>query len=399
MDPEKEIRETEQRINNPVTIQDIAVTCSPDDDPWFKTGEFGVDEADEKSQQSRLLAVITGLVDDAATVHKTNNCEADNTLKAGKENSVTRLITNEFLFYTKKPLTLSEFTQLQSDIALLAAKQPENLHLVLSSFAVRTSDNKVMNVVMQVQCGKNPHLQFTVKNNPSDRDPSYSEPGDDGKIKVLPNVDIKKDKLEKGFTFNNVFECQTAGGAKFFSCIDICLDNNEAVAKKNLDGILQTAAQQSDKGKQSDLLSRNVSHVVTSNSTSVDPGNCVGTVMQADPSASKRDAVIAERRNKKLPQKELEAPPFGTPLTMYTMPAKRCDQLPAPQMELVQRNNANVIKTATMATLKSVTDEINNFKKQEELRNKGPESSGKSAYKTFFGFVSSNLYDTNAGQL
>lgn len=76
------------------------------------------------------------------------------------ENTITRVLTNEFLFYTKHLLTLNEFQILQQRIANLVKIIPENFHLILGSFAILTTDNKVMNVVPHIQSGKNPVIDF-----------------------------------------------------------------------------------------------------------------------------------------------------------------------------------------------------------------------------------------------
>ena len=133
-----------KKVDKPVYIQDIIIQQKAKP-PDLVVGEFNFSST-KPGTESRLLAHIEELITDAANVHLANNAKS----------TITRLLTHEFSFYTKEPLTLDEFNKVLKHIEKLSM-QYENLHLVLSSFAVLNVDNKVVNTTLHVQCGKKPH--------------------------------------------------------------------------------------------------------------------------------------------------------------------------------------------------------------------------------------------------
>ena len=337
-------------INTPIFIQDIIArgipTCTKP-----PVGEFGNLSADEKTQTSRLYLIIKNLIEDAAFEHKKMNCNG-NTLRSNKENNITRLITNEFSFYTKTPLSIAEFNQLQQKILLLAKQQPKNLHLVLSSFAVRTPDNKIMNVVAQIECGQSPQVHYVVKNNPSGIDPVYSE-RIGGRRQQLANIDIKKgDRVDQHsvvldgknyrFSFNNVIECKTSGGVKFNTCIDICLDHNMGVAKNYLNQKINTAVSRFLSGGQSELFATQCSHIVTSNHTNVEGRHSLGAVTHVDPYVSNGKSYAS------ILDQYVIHPNFGTSFKLKVTSPTACSKLPDAELAQISAYNnmvANYYKT------------------------------------------------------
>jgi len=226
--------------SSPVTqdspaIQDIVIASKLNKEGKTATGEFGHPEnhggkpadPNEKPEAviERLSNAIIDLANDAAAQHRASFCQnGTNTLRDDAKNRMTRMTTNEFFFYTQKPLTIEQFQALMKDVGEMAASQPENLHLVLGSFAVRTPDNKVMNVVPHIECGPTPKINLIVKNHPSVIDPKYQEPYI-SKVDNISGLKIQINGNDVPFSFNNVLECKTAGGTPFYSCVDICADH------------------------------------------------------------------------------------------------------------------------------------------------------------------------------
>lgn len=299
IDEVKEHAEEMQRKSKPIEIHDLIITTlgafETDQKYDSKTlaGEFDNLDVDVKSQVNRLFIAIQALIDKAAYRHKSSS-------KGDSDNKITRLVTNEFIFYTQSPLSLEEFTKLQERILKSAMQQPENLHLVLSSFAVKTPDNKIdadelpkiMNVVSYIECGKKPRVHFIVKSHPSEIDPVYSEMHDDER-KPLLNLSVDNapkemysiDLLGKSYAlgFNNIFECYTAGGQAFLCGVEICLDHHFGVVKGNYDEMIDNHVYELTQGGDPPLLPVYFSHVFTSNSHQELSEFCIGTLTHADP--------------------------------------------------------------------------------------------------------------------
>lgn len=266
-------------ISEPIYIRNIVVEG---DDTHIR---LATDEVGPYDAISRLMKI-------ASQQHRENNCEPDdnNRLKPGNENNITRVVTNEFLFYTQAPLTIAEFQNLQQKIADLAKQQPPNLHMVLGTFAVLTPDGKLMNVAAQVESGPNPKINLTVKNIPTSFDPayyssqssSYHQTVDIRNGDNISNLGIQIDGQHCPFSFNNIFHCVTAGGESFYSCIEICMDHQLGVAKKRLSSKLEAEM------KQNIMLSTKCSHIVISNTTTIIENNLLGNVTHADPANPKR---------------------------------------------------------------------------------------------------------------
>jgi hypothetical protein len=236
----------------------------------------------------RLEESISKLMDDAKTTYQANRYKPGTT--EVNPDYIARLSTNEFFFYTKEPLTLKEFEELQNGIAEKAKTLPSGVQLILGSFAVKTDNNKVMNVTPHVTCGQPPDFHFIVKSHTSSIDVRYKEPDVDGDTNTLAVLDkrtapislpmpkIMIDGTSRDLTFNNVIPCKTPGGTPFLTTVDICLDHTQGVAKGNYKALVKD---------QSDILNQPVSHVIVSNCVRISKKQCLGSaVMHVDPKYS-----------------------------------------------------------------------------------------------------------------
>ncbi len=367
-----------------IVIQDIVcVGISPEADK-APFGEFqgcvSVEYVDDSNRVDRLLSYISDLTNLAARTHLDQNCDANNNLKPECKNNIVRLVTNEFMFYTKTPLSLKEFSSLQQQIANMAASQPENLHLVLASFAVRTSDkpnSPVMNVVAHVECGQEPKLNFIVKNYPSESDPVYTEEAKDGRIYTHKNVENsaspeqigtkeakEKEKLNERveingkkcpFSFNNVLVSKTAGNESFFSCVDICYDHKQAVAKQRLTQQLTTAVEKAQAGKATEALPTLCSHVVVSNCITIMPSKKLSEIVtHADPKYSPDQCKL----NTEKTHSQIKEPAFGTPVRVITTTPLACSPLLQEEHRAqVQAHNERVVAPTPPSAFLSVLSE------------------------------------------
>ncbi|WP_347251763.1 hypothetical protein [Legionella sp.] len=64
------------------------------------------------------------------------------------------------------------------------------------------------------------------------------------------------------FSYNNIFECMTAGGIAFFTAIDVCLDHEFDVAKNNANKLIDKIHESYLRGEHVRSISLFVSYVV-----------------------------------------------------------------------------------------------------------------------------------------
>jgi hypothetical protein len=179
-------RNNAQRIHqltSPVRITDIMV--APKDPQSGNKGNYlGEFENDVDNTHIGSHALVQRIGDHIAFMAEMANKEHELAhfkvgssgleMKSGSENEVTRLGFNEFSFYPKdRPLTLGEYHDLLERIRDIAGNCHQNLHLLLASFPVKWPDNKVYNIVVHVQCGKQPELYPFAKSVPSAIDAIY----------------------------------------------------------------------------------------------------------------------------------------------------------------------------------------------------------------------------------
>ena len=234
--------------------------------------------AERASMEERLFYTINDLVETAKATHL-GHCKVPDTDEVNQD-FITRLSTNEFFFYTQEPLTLQEFDALQNKIARVVETLPTGIHLILGSFAVKTADNKVMNVTPHISTGSPASFQFIVKNHTAPVDVRYKET-DGTTLAVLDNSSESTELpsiivggIQQHFTFNNIVSCPTPSGTKLNTIVDICLDHNKGLGNKN---IMEIEARIRDEA---------ISHVVTSNVTHFTTSHCLGPVTHADPQHS-----------------------------------------------------------------------------------------------------------------
>lgn len=181
----------------------------------------------------------------------------------------------------------------------------EGVQLILGSFGVKTDDGKVMNVTPHISCGNPPEFQLIVKSNTSSVDVRYKEPDGMGGMDTLPVLDNRKPSIPmpqitidgkvKDFGFNNIISCKTPGGTQFLTAVDICLDHDYGVAKKNYQELIK---------KDPEILKQPISHVVVSNWIPIDKTNSLGSsVMHVDPVCSPQGCKQGIAQQKSAPRK------------------------------------------------------------------------------------------------
>ena len=117
----------QQILNNlkPVIIQDIIITHLPE---IQGSGEIDLDGTEP--YLSRMIQQIKVFTQFAMEQHQ-NNME-DGVLKENYLNNITRIITDEFSFYPREPLSIESYQYLLQAIYNIAKKLPLNIQLICS---------------------------------------------------------------------------------------------------------------------------------------------------------------------------------------------------------------------------------------------------------------------------
>lgn len=275
--------------NRPVVVTDMVADTlhvGIGDVAEFLKAESGI-------RISRIIQNIEILAEAANHVHTEANFKADSSgnldFKKDRENHVTRLLTNEFSFYPNTPLRQDEFLTIVEHVSKMAASLNPNLILVLASFPVLGADGQVHNTVLQAACGKEPQVSLFAKtlvsvidaeydDIPLSRDYQYIH---EKHIEDAVPMTLLSDKDRHGFTIerNAVKEITTAGGAKFYSIVDICLDHAHNIGKN-------TWQHEVERAQTSDSLEgvpMQLTHMLTSHGMGARNSAAVGTkVTHAD---------------------------------------------------------------------------------------------------------------------
>ena len=296
-----------------ISINNIVVVEKKDNKRCFGIGEAWrkgdplplsrMNAAEREDMLLRLESSIAYLMDDANIKYQAYN--TNDSMRA--LDYIVRLSTNEFFFYTKEALTLQEFQVLQNKIAEKAKSLPSGVQLILGSFAVKTADNKLMNVTPHITCGQQPVFNFIIKNHTSSVDIAYTEIDNTGRDFVLDTFDVESyvhsmpaiivNGVRCTFTFNNIVYCKTPGGTTFITAIDICVDHLRGVAKKNLQSMLMKK-----------FIMLPISYVIVSNYVEISKNNCIGcNTVHVDPHGSPQQCVEDTMQIAEAPKKL----PFG----------------------------------------------------------------------------------------
>ena len=250
-----------EQLNQNVTITDLVVRTPFD--PYGETSPY--DNKQKQPTIKRILAHIATLFAFANEYHGAINCTrvADSyQLEEDKKNSITRLSTHEFSFYSKQALTITEFQLILGDIEKMASRLTPNVHILLSSFAVNTRDSKLLNMSIFIEGGNPPDIHVFSKNTASNNDVHYTGISSLFSQQQDEQVTFHADKISEqdGFTVSSgsVFEVKTQGGARYTQAIDICLDHELQHSKELL---VRRILENFD-----EILPSQIEHCVSSNS-------------------------------------------------------------------------------------------------------------------------------------
>lgn len=291
---EKIYNKKQMQINQEVTITDIVLRQNgiSDENNECIIGEFNYKSPYRKKSRriNRIVDMITFLSYIVKEYHLEKNY-VKGAVKAGHENHITRLLLHEFSLYTAdQPLSIEQYHLLIGKLEEIAKKLPDNLSLLISSLPVIDKDTKlVTNQVIHVQCGRLAKIDTLAKISVSYDDPVYQDTiinkYTQDAVNVISGAIIlpNSDKSNFAINHNGIISCETAGGAKFTTVIDICLDHKHGQGKKSLKNKIDLAR----KYDNDELFAYQVSHVITSNTVDIQKENAVvKNIVRADPKNS-----------------------------------------------------------------------------------------------------------------
>ncbi len=275
-----------EQLNATVFIRDLVVTTP-------KAGGTGEAQTHNniygEKANTRLRDHIRFLCNLANEEHRANDCVllADNTYrpKNNRENHITRLLTNEFSFYTEHPLPMAHFEALISDI--LTFDLDPNVHVLLSSFAVKDKSGKIVNMALYLEGGSPPTLHSFAKNTAHSKELDYGEEAFSQQkrgYQVSFHAEASIAATGESVPMAGIFECSTVGGATYTQAIDICSDHASAHAKVLAYRRLRAPVP-------AELLPEQIEHCISSNSVTQQKKHSItDCVIQADPIVSVHEA-------------------------------------------------------------------------------------------------------------
>lgn len=240
---------------NKISIRNIFVYPKKSDKTYGESYFHTINDYEFKySDAERLLDHVQMLASIANLYHQKYYCEEKTkgifTIKNDCRYKVTRILLPEFSLYTKKPLTLPEFKEFVAAVVAMAEKQHANVHLVLSSIAVLSEDNEVINTALYVQCGPDAKVEVMSKATAAYNDTKYPKtefftqfpsisPGDYRDLYNQPTSSFVASQGDKALVSNRpVFEVEVGEGVhkqKYYQELVICLDAEAQKGNKYVD--------------------------------------------------------------------------------------------------------------------------------------------------------------------
>ncbi|HHU0102123.1 TPA: hypothetical protein ACT9MP_002830 [Legionella pneumophila] len=248
--------------------------------------------------------------------------------KNSKSTRLTRLITDEFSFYTKNtPLSIEEYKELINRTSDVLKDLPPNIVLILSSIPVLWPDGSLRNAVLHVQSpntdDSEPIIHHFSKESCSGIDPVYSKDntvsncyefrGDDySSDEYSPDVVLKdtKVKCNDPNQYKSAILVQGVNLPPIVDAIDVCLDHQNGAAIKNAEQLLKNLSSPPVY----------ISHIVTSNYIAISEEQLTSSVVHVD---HKRRRVEGSDEKKE----ELLGTVFGTESRVFIYQSKKAEPI------------------------------------------------------------------------
>lgn len=226
----------------------------------------------------RLFDHIELLANIANTYHQEYYCQLSEdgksyVLRPQCRNKITRLALSEFSLFAHRPLTLKEFSSLAEAVHKMAASLHPNVHLQLSTMAVITEDNTILNMSLHVQCGEDAIVTPFCKGSPYQEDIIYS-----GAAFNNPGASEYITNMSTQISNNTVIHVKTEGGAEYVQAVDVCLDHSARRSRE----LLHIAISR-DIAHDHRLVPDQIDHLITSNSVYISRQITSEAPVQIDP--------------------------------------------------------------------------------------------------------------------
>jgi hypothetical protein len=181
----------------------------------------------------RLKNHLILLIKIASKYHRDTNFSVDGTIRPEAVNHIVRLLPYEFAFYTKEPLTQEQLQYVINSINKLEALSLPNLHLVFNFAVLSKTQHAFHNMVVYIECGRNPVVRYFAKQNSSWVDASYltTDIEEGINLTVKQRIENAEDKgtpsrLNQVKIEPHYFTATTAGDESFGILLDICIDHS-----------------------------------------------------------------------------------------------------------------------------------------------------------------------------
>lgn len=288
------------QVDTRVYIRDLFVYSL---DSSIDQGEFlnSYENPHKKSSKDHdaVLKRMVSHVKLLAKIANTHHVACNNENKENSRNTITRLATHEFAFYTKTPLTFSELNLFLQELADIAAISSGDVHLLISSLAVMTNDpdrhyslynldnantKKVLNMSVYVQCGKQPIIHPFCKRTNALYDPYQTDEKIglyylDHNPYLTPFVASETSGV---ISYQSIFIVTTLDGGRYIQAIDICRDHVNEHAKEMLSQMVKQIIEK-EKLTVDDYFPEYCDHLVSSNTVALRPKQITRYTAQVDP--------------------------------------------------------------------------------------------------------------------
>lgn len=265
------------RMNEDIHIMDIFVYAKSVNQIY---GEY--DQRKTKDEYDhvveRLFDHIELLANIANIYHQQYYCQLSEdgksyVLNPQCRNKITRLALSEFSLFAHRPLTLKEFSLLAEAVHKMAANLHPNVHLLLSTMAVITEDNTILNMSLHVQCGKDAKVTPFCKGSPHPGDIIYS-----GTAFKNPGASEYITNMSTQVSNNTIIRVKTEGGAEYVQAVDVCLDHCDRRSRELLHKAISR-----DAAHDHSLVPDQIDHLITSNSVYISKQITTAVPVQVDP--------------------------------------------------------------------------------------------------------------------
>lgn len=260
-------------ISRPITIQDVIITHSVlSNDCSLQYDPIEV----ESEQFSQLVEHVRLIINTARETHVKHFEEMGKSIHESN-NHITRVITDEFSFYSRAPLTIDSYIKLIEQIRDISSTLPVNIHLVLATFPVVDVDNRLHNIAVFVTTGEKVAIHHRSKSRPSLSDPHYgyslafnqSDYSEFNMTEIVPFQPI-------AFGFGSIVLSTTQGGATLLTNLEICFEHLCHIAPYCLVNEIGTLVQNNQ------IIPLQYSHIITSKTVNISSIGPEGRITQAD---------------------------------------------------------------------------------------------------------------------